>query len=60
MNRLLEVREFDVITCNREYRSDVKYKYLNEKIFDELIEFIREFAGDDENSDALNFMRIFF
>ncbi|MFI3622638.1 McrC family protein [Vagococcus fluvialis] len=60
MNRLLEVREFDVITCNREYKSDVKYKYLNEKIFDELIEFIHEFAGDDENSDALNFMRISF
>ncbi|MFI3805618.1 McrC family protein [Vagococcus fluvialis] len=60
MNRLLEVREFDVITYNREYKSDVKYKYLNEKIFDELIEFIHEFAGDDENSDALNFMRISF
>jgi 5-methylcytosine-specific restriction enzyme subunit McrC len=60
MNKLLEVREFDIITCNREYIGDAEYKYLNEKIFDELIEFIHEFTGDDENSDALNFMRISF
>ncbi|MCD5088529.1 McrC family protein [Enterococcus hirae] len=60
MDKLLEVREFDIITCNIDYKSDVKYKYLDKKIFDELIEFIHEFAGDEGNSDVLNFMHISF
>jgi 5-methylcytosine-specific restriction enzyme subunit McrC len=52
MNKLLEVREFDTITCN------ANYKYLDEKTFQELVKFTHEFAGDKENADALEFMRI--
>jgi 5-methylcytosine-specific restriction enzyme subunit McrC len=58
MNKLLEVREFDTITCNADYIDDDNYKYLDEKIFQELVKFIHEFAGDNENADALEFMRI--
>lgn len=58
MGKLLEVKEFDIITSNSEYKEHDKYKYLPKKSFDELIEFIHEFAGDDEETDVLKFMRI--
>lgn len=58
MDKLLEVKEFDSITANPAYRDDKKYKYLNQKAFDELIGFIHAYAGDAENADALDFMRI--
>lgn len=58
MDKLLEVREFDTITGNADYKDDEKYKYLQEPAFHELINFIHEFAGDDENADALEFMKI--
>lgn len=58
MGKLLEVREFDSITGNIDYKSDNKYKYLPEPAFKNLIEFIHEFSGDEENADALELMRI--
>lgn len=58
MGELLEVREFDSITGNAEFEHDEKYKYLNAKTFQDLVEFIHEFSGDEENADALDFMRI--
>lgn len=58
MEKLLEVREYDSITGNADYKKDEKYKYLQEPAFHELIEFIHEFAGNEEKSDALEFMKI--
>lgn len=58
MEKLLEVREYDSITGNADFIDNEKYKYLHESAFHELIEFIHEFAGDEENSDALEFMKI--
>lgn len=58
MKKLLEVREFDSIIGNEDYGDNEKYKYLDKKAFGELISFIHEFAGDDENADALEFMKI--
>lgn len=58
MDKLIEVREFDSIIGNSDYKDDDNFKYLNEKAFHDLIEFIHEFAGDEENADALEFMRI--
>ena len=56
MNKLLEVREFDTIIGNENYRDDEKYKYF--EAFDSLVDFIREFDCNDDSSDALKFMRI--
>ena len=53
-----EVREFDSITGNADYKNDEKYKYLKKEVFQNLIEFIHEFTGNEENADALDFMRI--
>lgn len=58
MDKLLEVKEYDSITGNFDYKDDEKYKYLDQKAFADLIEFIHEYAGDEENADALDFMRI--
>lgn len=58
MGKLLEVREFDVITGNSDYKDDDNFKYLHKDAFAELVEFIHEFAGNEENTDALDFMRV--
>lgn len=58
MDKLLEVREFDTITGNAEFEHDEKYRYLDTVAFLNLVEFIHEFSGNEENADALNFMRI--
>ena len=58
MDKLLEVREFDVITCNADYENDENFKYLHKTAFDNLMEFIREFSANEENSDVLEFLRI--
>ncbi len=52
------VKEFDSIICNEDYKNDEKYKYLDQKVFNDLVAFIHEFSGDAQNTDALNFMKI--
>ena len=58
MNKLLEVREFEKISCNPDFKTE--YAYLPESAFRDLEEFIHAFAGDDEYSDALEFLKIGF
>ncbi len=58
MEKLLEVREYDVITGNAAFEHDKDYKYLAESVFGELLTFIHQFSGDEENADALDFLRI--
>ena len=58
MNKLLEVKEFDIITGNPNFKNDEKYKYLDATVFHELVKFIHEFSKDEESPDALDFMRI--
>ena len=56
MDKLLEVREFDRITCNPDFKTE--YAYLPEQIFRDLEEFIHAFASDDDHADALDFLSI--
>lgn len=58
MEKLLEVREFDKISCNPDFKDE--YAYLPEKIFNDLKEFIHVFAADEEHADALAFLKIGF
>lgn len=58
MGKPFVVKEFDSIICNEDYKDDEKYKYLDQKEFDNLVAFIHEFSGDEQNVDALNFMKI--
>ena len=58
MKRLLEVREFDRISCNPDFKTE--YAYLPESVFRDLEDFIHAFAGDEEHADALEFLKISF
>jgi 5-methylcytosine-specific restriction enzyme subunit McrC len=58
MKKFLEVREFDRISCNPDFKTE--YAYLPEQVFRELEDFIHAFAGDDEHADALEFLKINF
>lgn len=58
MKKLLEVREYDKISCNPDFKNE--YAYLPEQAFDSLKEFIQTFAGDNEHADALDFFKISF
>ena len=57
MNKVLEVREFDIITCNPDYKE--QYHYLEKPLFDSLVAFIHEFTGSEENADAIDFLKCF-
>ena len=54
---ILEVKEFDVITCNEDYADT--YKFLEKKRFSALVDFIHEFTGSEENADAVDFLRCY-
>lgn len=56
MGKVLEVREFDSITCNPDFRGE--YACLPEKVFYDLAEFIRSFTSDPDHADALDFLKI--
>ncbi len=56
MGKLFEVREFDKIIGNPHYREDTRYRYLEEKQFQELINFLHESFGAGTN--GLDFMKI--
>ncbi|MED3962825.1 McrC family protein [Niallia taxi] len=57
MDKLLEVREYESITCNEDYRNDPQYNYLNKEIFTELENFILTF-NENQSGDALDFLKI--
>ena len=56
MKKLLEVREFDKISCNPDFTTE--YAYLPKEVFEDLEEFIHTFAGDEDHSDALEFLKV--
>ena len=59
MSKPFEVREHDLIICNDDYREDKQYCCMEKKQdFENLKSFIHEFSGDEENADALDFMRV--
>lgn len=57
MDKLLEVREFEFITCNEDYLNDPHYKYLNKETFEELENFILAFNENDQ-ANAMDFLKI--
>ncbi|PGE91775.1 McrC family protein [Bacillus toyonensis] len=57
MGKLLEVREFELITCNKDYKDEEPFKYLDKETFIELENFILS-TNDTEEADAMNFLKI--
>ena len=56
MKKLLEVREFDRITCNPEYSTE--YAVLPEDTFAGFENFIHEYTSTKEGADALEFLQV--
>ena len=56
MRDILEVSEFDTITCNSEYKNE--YAYLPEDAFNTLESFICEYTSSDDGAEALDFLKI--
>lgn len=56
MGELFEVKEFETITGNKEFKN--QYKCMDKSLFSDLIEFIHAFDSDDEESDVLDFIKI--
>ena len=56
MDHLLEIREFETITCNPDYKNE--YAYIPNEIFQNLEDFIHEYTSLDDGSDALEFLKI--
>lgn len=56
MTKLLEVREFDRITCNKNLKN--QYTYLPENIFNELKLFIQDSSTDSINNKILNLVSL--
>lgn len=58
MDKFIEVREYDSITGNPDFKNNKKYRYLKKEIFQTLENFIEEFSGEEDVTDVLEFMRI--
>ena len=56
MGELLEVREFETIICNKDFKD--QYRCMDKSIFSDLIEFIHAFDYGEEKSDILDFIKI--
>lgn len=54
MGKLLEVKEYDSITCNENFKNDPHYKFLDEASFLELENMILSFKNGEE-TDAIEF-----
>ncbi|QWH15281.1 restriction endonuclease (plasmid) [Bacillus mycoides] len=57
MQKLLEVREYDSITCNGALQDNSQYKYLDEESFNQLEDLILAF-GNEKEVDAANFFSL--
>ena len=58
MRKTVEVKEFDSIIGNADYKNDPDYTCLSETEFADLMRFVKEYSSVEGSSDALDFMRI--
>ncbi len=58
MNKLLEVKEFENITCNIDYKDDPEYKYIEKEIFEELEKFILTIESNNSDCEIMDFFKL--
>lgn len=56
MKNIRQIREFDTIICNPDYKDE--YSCLSVDDFNEFEAFIREYTSTDEGAEALDFLKI--
>ncbi|WP_307737903.1 McrC family protein [uncultured Varibaculum sp.] len=57
MRAPIEVTEYDTLTYNKDFKNSEKYRFLNEKSFKQLVDFIRTFDNPD-GDDVHDLMRL--
>lgn len=58
MQKPFEVKEFETIVCNADYKDSSDFRYLSKNKFDELSDFIREYDTANEGTDMLEFFKL--
>ena len=58
MNKFIQLKELQNIISKKDYE-DEENIYLPEKDFKELINFIEEFVGSEEETDIMDFMKVY-
>ncbi len=58
LKKPIVVHEFDTIIKNQTYEEDPRYKFVDEKLFDKLCEFAKEYNVSAAEADALEFFSI--
>ena len=58
MQKPFEVKEFETIVCNADYKDSSDFRYLSKNKFDELSDFIREYDTANEETDVLEFFKL--
>ena len=58
MNKFIQLKELQDIISKKDYE-DEENIYLPEKDFKELISFIEEFVGSEEETDVMDFMKVY-
>lgn len=58
MNKFIQLKELQNIISKKDYE-DEENIYLPEKDFKELISFIEEFVGSEEETDIMDFMKVY-
>lgn len=59
MGEVLQIREFDAVTCADDNKTEYGYR-LSKRHFGELMSFVKEYTSDESNADALEFMKLNF
>ena len=58
MVEVIQVREYETITCADDDRIEYGDHRLPKKYFDDLIHFVKEYVSKDDSSDVLEFVKI--
>lgn len=58
MSRTLTVKEYDTIVSNESLAKTQGYVYLEDRYFKELVQFVKEYTSESDETDILEFMNI--
>ena len=64
MNKILEVKEYDLLTCSEKYRNSKgegkKYHFIEKENFEGLVHFIDKMTGSKKEDDQKPFLRVYW
>ena len=52
MEKLLEIREYDKITCSERYRNSAAYKFLEPEVYQELYDYVEKVTRNQKKEKS--------